>query len=290
MIAPDDVGMLCCPHTRAPLQWQGELRDGQLWRGRLSSPSGPSWSVEGGWVELYKEVDVGKPDRFMRRFYDGVPFLHDAAVKVGLPFLQAGGRESSLRRFLVDRMQLDTLQGSDGQPAKVLEVSVGTGANLGPMHGRASGDVQWWGLDLSKGMLRLARRRIDRLGLDVRLVQGDAHRLPFADNSFDRVLHVGGINAFHDIRGALAEMARVAKPGTPIVVVDEQLDASRRAGLYRRATFKLVTFYDKDPRSPVDMVPDDAIDVRDEQASRFFYCLTFCMPVSPESKVRSSSL
>ena len=65
---------------------------------------------------------------------------------------------------------------------------------------------------------------------------------------------------------ALAELARVAKPGTPVVVSDEQLQAGI-TDPYRRAMFALVTFYDDDPRSPVDLVPPGAVDVRDDRSS-----------------------
>ena len=51
-----------------------------------------------------------------------------------------------------------------------------------------------------------------------------AEDLPFADNSFDIVFHVGGINFFSDKPRALAEMLRVAKPRTKLMVADETQD------------------------------------------------------------------
>lgn len=96
---------------------------------------------------------------------------------------------------------------------RVLEVSVGTGANLPHLarHIGPAGEII--GLDLSAGMMKVARERYQRLAVPVRFVRGDACHLPFASDSFDAVFHFGGLNTFGDIPGALREMVRVARPG-----------------------------------------------------------------------------
>ena len=140
--------------------------------------------------------------------------------------------------------------------------------------------VELWGCDLSRGMLAVLTRRIERRrgwGQRLRLVQCDAHALPFADASFDRVFHVGAMNSYRDPKTALAEMARVAARETPIVVVDEQLDRSKAHGLYHRAVFRLVTFYDDHPHCPLEHLPPGATGVVEDQLSMFFYALTFRM-------------
>lgn len=281
---PADVRFLRCPVTYEPLVWRGDLRRGQLWNGRLISGwTSREWAVRRGDVVLYEEEQVGEIDRFMRKIYDNGAFLHDPAVAVALPLFQAAGSERGFRRAFVERMQLDRLEPrADGAPIRILEVSIGTGANLPYLlDALPSGlDIEWWGLDLSRSMMTHARRRARRMGLTVRTLLADAHQLPFVDHTFDRVFHVGGMNAFHDQGQALAEMGRVARPGTPIVVVDEQMDPDMKPGLYRKATFALVTFYDDDPRSPAHLLPDEAQQVRSEQISPFLYCLSFTMPGS----------
>ena len=52
--------------------------------------------------------------------------------------------------------------------------------------------------------------------------------MPFDDDSFDAVLSIGGFNHFHDPELALREMARVAKPGSKVVVADELPDITNR--------------------------------------------------------------
>ncbi len=78
------------------------------------------------------------------------------------------------------------------------------------------------GVDVSACQLAACRRR--NSGRDLRLVLGEAEDLPFCDGEFDAVLSNGGFNHFNDPEAALREMARVAKPGAPVVVADEEPD------------------------------------------------------------------
>jgi ubiquinone/menaquinone biosynthesis C-methylase UbiE len=225
---------------------------------------------------MYEDAEVRGTDRLMRVIYDRLAALHDPAVAVALPLCGSGFEETMRRRYL-ERLELEGLEG----PVRILEVGVGTGANVVRIHeamGRRWGRVEYWGLDLAEGMLQRCVRRLEKRGIEASLLLGDAHFLPFEDASFDRVFHIGATNNFSDPDRAMREMARVAKPGTPIVVVDERLDPNRRNTLYHRALYRLVTFYDWEPRDPVTMLPPEAIDVLDEQIARFFYCLTFRMP------------
>jgi hypothetical protein len=73
-------------------------------------------------------------------------------------------------------------------------------------------------------------------------------------------------------------MARVARPRTPIVVVDEQLDPARRHSLLRRLAFFAITLNQDEARAPTKLLPARAIDVLEEQISTFYYCLSFRMP------------
>ena len=264
-------------------------RDGLAWpadEDAVRCPGcGTRWPVIDGFPKLYRDADLGRVDRLMRVIYDGLPALHDPMVRIALPLLQGWPEtEAHVRRGFLDRLALDGLTPrADGAPRRILEVSVGTGANLPNLYAEApDGPIEIWGLDYSIGMLRRCARRCRRRPLDAtRLLLGDAHTLPFADDTFDRVFHVGAINGFADPGRALREMMRVARPGTPVVVVDEQLDPARRHGPLRRLGFRAVTFYDPAPACPSAAVPADAIDVEETQIARFFYCLRFWSPSSP---------
>lgn len=87
---------------------------------------------------------------------------------------------------------------------RILEVGCGTGLILGRIAAFASHAA---GVDLSAGMLGRARER----GLQV--AQGSATALPCADEAFDLVCAFKVLAHVPDIRAALAEMARVTRPG-----------------------------------------------------------------------------
>jgi SAM-dependent methyltransferase len=278
----DDIQVLACPRCRAPLAPDGEAREGHLLEGRISCRGcGASWPVAEGLPRLYREEEVRGTDRLMRYIYDGLPSLHDPATRFILPLLQAGGSEDSLREGYLPRIELPRLAPrADGRPVRILEVGIGAGANLPRVRREIPQglEVEIWGLDLSRGMLRQCQKALARTpDARVRLLMADAHALPFPDHSFDRVFHVGALGSYRDPRKALAEMARVAEPGTPIVAVDEQLDPERRHSVYHRLTFRMLTFYDGDPHCPRELLPEGAVDVIEEQVSRFYYCLTFRM-------------
>lgn len=64
-------------------------------------------------------------------------------------------------------------------------------------------------VDLAMGKLQRGRTLPDPPGL----VRGDALRLPLPDASVDGVMSICAIEHFHDAAEALAEMARVVRPG-----------------------------------------------------------------------------
>jgi ubiquinone/menaquinone biosynthesis C-methylase UbiE/uncharacterized protein YbaR (Trm112 family) len=283
-IAFADVARLACPTCRGALAYDGPCADAPRAGALVCGGCAARWPIADGLPRLFVEAEVRGNDRLMRLFYEGLPALHDPAVRFVLPVMQ-GSSEESLRRNYMRRLDLESLRPRpDGQPVRILEVGVGCGANVHRvLQGLPPGlPVELWGMDLAAGMMRVLRRRLPRRGVPLpRLVQADAHALPFPDAAFDRVFHVGGIAGYRDPRRALAEMARVARPGTPIVVVDEQLDPAIHHGLLRRALFFGATFYDPDTRCPRDLLPPNAYDVREEQASTCYYCLTFRMPGAP---------
>ncbi len=76
------------------------------------------------------------------------------------------------------------------------------------------------GLDLSPGMLRKTRARLQRQALPVRLARGDIQRIPFAGASFDGVVMTFAFSAVPDGDAAMHEVGRVLRPGGVMVLVD----------------------------------------------------------------------
>ena len=136
----------------------------------------------------------------------------------------------------------------------MLETSIGTGWNIKVLPKHAT----FYGLDISEGMLKQCRKNCKRWDIPIQLIHGNAEYLPFRDESFDSVFHVGGINFFNDRQRAINEMIRVAKPGTKIVIIDETKEHLKKQ--YQKTPFVKKYFRDDDLDStrlltPVDLVP-----------------------------------
>lgn len=117
---------------------------------------------------------------------------------------------------------------------EVLEVAVGTGLNLIEY----PDEVALTGIDLSDEMLGIARTRAAELDRSARLLQGNAHALPFDDAVFDTVVCTFGLCAIPDIDAAVEEMHRVLRPAGRLVLVDHVESSSPPA----RAVQRLLEF------------------------------------------------
>lgn len=124
-------------------------------------------------------------------------------------------RMTFVERYLfgVDRLRRRLLAGVSGH---VLDVACGSGMNFPSFH--AASHVT--AVDLSPGMLDIARRKAESLNLPLDLQVMDAQQLDFADGSFDVVVSALSTCTFPDPVTALREMGRVVRPGGRILLLE----------------------------------------------------------------------
>jgi demethylmenaquinone methyltransferase/2-methoxy-6-polyprenyl-1,4-benzoquinol methylase len=124
------------------------------------------------------------------------------------------GLDQRWRRRAVDALALPA-------GARVLDLATGTGDLALAILARRP-DSRVWGLDPSAEMLVRCGAKAARGGVADRLalVRGDATALPWPDASFDGVTIAFGIRNVPDRPRALAEMARVTRPGGRVVVLE----------------------------------------------------------------------
>jgi ubiquinone/menaquinone biosynthesis C-methylase UbiE len=98
----------------------------------------------------------------------------------------------------------------------VLNIGLGTGKESLAIQQKIDPHGIAFGADLSSAMLRVAHRR--RLQA---LCQADGHWLPFASQSFDRLLasYVLDLMPAADLPGLLSEFCRTLKPGGRLVLL-----------------------------------------------------------------------
>jgi ubiquinone/menaquinone biosynthesis C-methylase UbiE len=131
------------------------------------------------------------------------------------------------RRFLRAVLALDA--GGAGR----LALDVGTGPGYVPVElARRRPGLRVVGLDLAAHMAAQAAGRGARAALDGRALwpQGDGHRLPFADASFDLVVSSFALHHWRNPLGVFDEIARVLAPGGRYVLAD----VCREPNLFQR--------------------------------------------------------
>jgi demethylmenaquinone methyltransferase/2-methoxy-6-polyprenyl-1,4-benzoquinol methylase len=104
--------------------------------------------------------------------------------------------------------------------ARVLDVASGSGDLARAFAKRAGPTGQVWMTDINAAMLGVGRDRLLDHGLTAPMALCDAEKLPFPDAMFDCVSVAFGLrNMTHKDR-ALAEMARVTRPGGRVLVLE----------------------------------------------------------------------
>ncbi|MEX1127946.1 MAG: bifunctional demethylmenaquinone methyltransferase/2-methoxy-6-polyprenyl-1,4-benzoquinol methylase UbiE [Vicinamibacterales bacterium] len=124
------------------------------------------------------------------------------------------GLDQKWRRRAVRELEL-------GAAARVLDLCTGT-ADLAFAAVERYADASVVGVDFSGAMLRLGLGKVRRANLSqrIRLVRGDATRIPLADASCDAATIGFGIRNVAEPQQALAELGRVLRPGARLAILE----------------------------------------------------------------------
>ena len=129
--------------------------------------------------------------------WDTIRSLHVPETRVEHAIEQALGRESL---------------------GKLIDIGTGTGRMIELLGPRAAESI---GIDRSYEMLRVARVKLDLAGIaGASLRQGDMYALPLGDGSADNVILHQVLHYAQSPAAAIAEAARVLRPGGQLLIVD----------------------------------------------------------------------
>ena len=169
---------------------------------------------------LATERGNAAPSSEVSSMFDGISRVYDPLNLVISAF-----QEPRWRRRAVSVAQL--------RPGgRAIDIATGTGKVAADLHRRVQPGGEVLGVDISPGMIGIARRRFDgRAGLT--FVVGDALALPAPDASFDAATIAFGMRNLPDYRQGFAEMRRVVRPGGRVVCVEIARPRSRLARVLR---------------------------------------------------------
>lgn len=151
----------------------------------------------------------------VERMFDSIAHSYDL-----LNHLLSMGIDKRWRKAAIDSLK-------PYAPKHMLDVATGTG-DFALLATRTLHPESLLGVDLSEGMMNVAREKVRAASLDgiIRFQQEDCLHLSLENDTYDAVTVAYGIRNFEDLDQGLKEMCRVMKPGGRLVIIE--LTAPRR--------------------------------------------------------------
>jgi len=149
-----------------------------------------------------------------RQYYNFFSLVYDPIIR-----MHSRDKEGYLRRYLIEKAQV-------GQGGNVLDICTGTGSvaiEFPKVVGKKGKVV---GVDFSHGMLKKAKDKVKKLGLNnLYLIEANARELPFKDGLFGAITIS---HAFYELKGeeqgkAISEIARVAMGGGKFFIMEHEV-------------------------------------------------------------------
>lgn len=159
-------------------------------------------------VTPYKDSSLNKK-RQVEQMFDNISGNYD-----GLNRVISFGSDIRWRKKVIQKVCAT-------HPQEVLDIATGTG-DLAIKFAEKLTNSTITGLDLSEGMLQVARKKIIGTALEKNLnfVKGDSEELPFEENSFDAITVSFGIRNFENLEKGLSEIYRVLRSGGIFVILE----------------------------------------------------------------------
>ncbi len=151
----------------------------------------------------------GEKREQVEQMFDNIASTYDS-----LNHILSWGIDKSWRRKAVKRLN------SYG-PRRILDIATGTG-DFALLIGKSLQPEELLGVDISEGMMQIAREKVHTAGLDsmIRFAKEDCTAMSLADDRFDAVTVAFGVRNFARLDDALREIRRVLAPGGHLIILE----------------------------------------------------------------------
>jgi len=255
--------ILCCPSCKDALYpLKSSKNEGESPDGFECLACSKKYVNSEGYLDFMGDKELthsSRREKFIRSVYAKV-----YTPATNLMFLFCGGVKNA-RREVLSRLEIK-------DNSLILETGMGAGENLLWISKMAQ-NLTFYAIDIQKQMMRNCMRNLYRWQLQAGVYRADAEELPFRNEKFDIVFHLGAINLFSNKKKAIDEMIRVAKPGTKIVIADETEKAGRLFNFITGSKDKIVP--------PMDLIPAGMLNKQIEIIWRGYgYVISFNKPLT----------
>jgi len=195
-----DVDILCNPYLGEPFKISGD----QL----IGLASEHKFQIKDGIPRIIDHSFLSSRNKLNQLIYNFFAPLYEHLLSIG-DYLNYSHELSINKGFL---QKLEIYPGM-----RILEIGIGPGYSAKYLPANAD----HIGIDLSWNMLQKAKQNMLAEEKAPLLIQALAEYIPIKNNSMDIVFQIGTLQFTEDPFKAVSEMARVAKPGSSIYVIDE---------------------------------------------------------------------
>jgi demethylmenaquinone methyltransferase/2-methoxy-6-polyprenyl-1,4-benzoquinol methylase len=193
------------------------------------SASGPPGRGDAGTTDFgYQQVPEGEKAKRVGDVFKSVAPSYDL-----MNDLMSFGLHRLWKRFALEMSGVRA-------GSRVLDVASGSGDLAAAFAERAGPTGQVWMTDINAAMLGVGRDKMIDAGLFAPLALCDAEKLPFPSGTFDCVSVAFGLRNMTHKERALAEMARVTRPGGRVIVLEFSRVWKPLSGAYDAYSFGLL--------------------------------------------------